>query len=177
MPRGAYAEVIEGPPRRVSQAGGKLAIEPRLTRASARRRRSGRRLGRIAAARLHAGAALSRLRRGRSAAAGRLRSFRRLERRNRRRGPTRLRSRRRRSANPKDRDAREAAPARAHSVARRGRPRKKSPRRNIARLAEIPPEAAPLIDLLVEERLLSSDTRAERRAGAIDAGGDDRADA
>jgi hypothetical protein len=34
----------------------------------------------------------------------------------------------------------------------------KSPRRNIARRSDIPPEAEALIDLLVEERLLSSDT-------------------
>ena len=31
MPRGAYQEVIEGPARRVEEAGGKLAIEPALT--------------------------------------------------------------------------------------------------------------------------------------------------
>ena len=37
-------------------------------------------------------------------------------------------------------------------------PTPKSPRRNIAHLADIPEEAAPLINLLVEERLLSTDT-------------------
>ena len=31
MPRGAYQDVIEGPARRVEEAGGKLAIEPALT--------------------------------------------------------------------------------------------------------------------------------------------------
>ena len=31
MPRGAYHDVIEGPARRVEEAGGKLAIEPALT--------------------------------------------------------------------------------------------------------------------------------------------------
>jgi hypothetical protein len=31
MPRGAYNDVIEGPARRVEEAGGKLAIEPALT--------------------------------------------------------------------------------------------------------------------------------------------------
>ena len=34
----------------------------------------------------------------------------------------------------------------------------KTPRRNIARRADIPTEAAPLVDLLVEERLLATDT-------------------
>ena len=41
-------------------------------------------------------------------------------------------------------------------------PDTKTPRRNIARRADIPAEAAPLIDLLVEERLLSVDTRVSR---------------
>ena len=41
-------------------------------------------------------------------------------------------------------------------------PDTKTPRRNIARRADIPLEAAPLIDLLVEERLLSVDTRVSR---------------
>lgn len=36
------------------------------------------------------------------------------------------------------------------------------PRRNIARRADVLPEAAPLVDLLVEERLLSVDTRVAR---------------
>ena len=41
-------------------------------------------------------------------------------------------------------------------------PDSKTPRRNIARRSDIPREAAPLIDLLVEERLLSRDTRVTR---------------
>ena len=36
-------------------------------------------------------------------------------------------------------------------------PDTKAPRRRVARLSEIPPEARPLIDLLVEQRLLSTD--------------------
>jgi hypothetical protein len=64
---------------------------------------------------------------------------------------------------PKDRKARE-------TLLRRGLipwlagidPDPKSPRRNIARRSEIPEEAAPLIDLLVEERLLSTDTMATK---------------
>ena len=39
-------------------------------------------------------------------------------------------------------------------------PDSKTPRRNIARRAKIPSDSTPLIDLLVEERLLSRDTRA-----------------
>jgi hypothetical protein len=41
-------------------------------------------------------------------------------------------------------------------------PDSKTPRRNIASRSDIPVEAAPLIDLLVEERLLSADTRVTR---------------
>ena len=41
-------------------------------------------------------------------------------------------------------------------------PDSKAPRRNIARRADIPPETAPLIDLLVEERLLSVGVRTTR---------------
>jgi len=47
-------------------------------------------------------------------------------------------------------------------------PDSKSPRRNIARRSEIPAEAAPLIDLLVEERLLSTDARMERDASGAE---------
>lgn len=60
---------------------------------------------------------------------------------------------------PRDRAARE-------TLLRRGLipwlagvdPESKSPRRNIARRSDIPAETIPLIDLLVEERLLSTDT-------------------
>jgi formylglycine-generating enzyme required for sulfatase activity len=41
-------------------------------------------------------------------------------------------------------------------------PDTKTARRNIARRSDIPSEAAPLLDLLVEERLLSADTRLTR---------------
>ena len=40
-------------------------------------------------------------------------------------------------------------------------PNSKSPRRNIARRSDIPEEARPLIDLLVEERLLSTDIQVD----------------
>jgi hypothetical protein len=70
---------------------------------------------------------------------------------------------------PKDRKARE-------TLLRRGLipwlagidPDSKAPRRNIARRSEIPDEAAPLIDLLVEERLLSSDTVAVKDASGVE---------
>jgi hypothetical protein len=70
---------------------------------------------------------------------------------------------------PKDRKAREA-------LLRRGLipwlagidPDSKSPWRNIARSSEIPDEAVPLIDLLVEERLLSTDARVERDASGAE---------
>jgi hypothetical protein len=45
-------------------------------------------------------------------------------------------------------------------------PDTKRPRRNIARQSDIPEAARPLINLLVEERLLSTDTQVERIEGA-----------
>jgi hypothetical protein len=44
-------------------------------------------------------------------------------------------------------------------------PESKTPRRHIARRSDIPAEAAPLIDLLAEERLLSLDTSLAREVG------------
>ena len=41
-------------------------------------------------------------------------------------------------------------------------PESRTPRRNIARRADIPVESLPLLDLLAEERLLSRDTRVAR---------------
>ena len=60
MPRGAYQDVIEGPARRVEEAGGKLAHRTSADATAAGRYR-GRRRRRAATARLHARAALSRL--------------------------------------------------------------------------------------------------------------------
>src|SRR4029077_4412873 len=81
------------------------------------------------------------------------------DRRGRRAGP---RSGGRYARLPRDREARLA-------LLRRGLipwlagvdPDTKTPRRNIARRADIPPEAAPLIDLLVEQRLLLTDVEKE----------------
>jgi Novel STAND NTPase 1 len=162
MPRGAYHDVIEGPARRVEEAGGKLAIEPALTQ---------RLLIDIEAG---AGDALPLL----------AFTLEQLYLDYRQTGALRLvdyekfggikgaidaaveRALVRADADPRiprDREARLA-------LLRRGLipwlagvdPDTKTPRRNIARRADIPAEAAPLIDLLVEERLLSVDTRVSR---------------
>ena len=163
MPRSAYAEVIAGPARRLEQAGGKLAIEPRLTERLLADVEAGGGsdalpllaftleqllldYGAAGALRLADYAAFGGLRGAIDAAVAR--AFVRAD------ADPRL---------PKDREAR-------LTLLRRGLipwlagidPDSKSPRRNIARRSDIPPEAAPLIGLLVEERLLSSDTRAER---------------
>jgi hypothetical protein len=177
MPRGAYQDVIEGPARRVEEAGGKLAIEPALTQRLLVDIEGGagdalpllaftleqlyldyRQTG---AMRLEDYEKFGGLRGAIDAAVER--AFARAD------GDSRI---------PRDRAARLA-------LLRRGLipwlagvdPDNKTPRRNIARRADIPNEAEPLIDLLVEERL---------RRHALDAGSadwrrntriDDRADA
>lgn len=155
MPRGAHNDVIEGPTRRVEEAGGKLAIEPALTQ---------RLLIDIEAG---AGDALPLLAFAleqlyldyRQTGALRLVDY---EKFGGVKGAIEAAVERalvRADADPcipRDREARLA-------LLRRGLipwlagvdPDTKTPRRNIARRADIPPEAAPLIDLLVEERLLS----------------------
>jgi WD40 repeat protein len=162
MPRGAYSDVIEGPARRVEEAGGKLAVEPALTQ---------RLLVDVEAG---AGDALPLL----------AFTLEQLYLDYRQSGALRFvdyekfggikgaidaaveRALARADADPRiprDREARLA-------LLRRGMipwlagvdPDSKTPRRNIARRSDIPPEAAPLIDFLVEERLLSVDTRVAR---------------
>jgi len=162
MPRGAYQDVIEGPARRVEQAGGKLAIEPALTE---------RLLVDIEAG---AGDALPLLAFTleqlyldyRQTGALRLKDY---EAFGGVKGAIDAAIERafvRADADPRiprDRAAR-------LMLLRRGLipwlagvdPDSKTPRRNIARRADIPAEAAPLINLLVEERLLSVDTRSTR---------------
>jgi WD40 repeat protein len=159
MPRGAYQDVIEGPARRVEEAGRKLAIEPALTERLLFDIEGGagdalpllaftleqlyldyRQTG---AMRLKDYEKFGGLRGAIDAAVER--AFARAD------GDSRI---------PRDRAARLA-------LLRRGLipwlagvdPDSKTPRRNIARRADIPNEAEPLIDLLVEERLLSVDTR------------------
>jgi WD40 repeat protein len=159
MPRGAYEDVIEGPARRVEEAGRKLAIEPALTERLLFDIEGGagdalpllaftleqlyldyRQTG---AMRLKDYEKFGGLRGAIDAAVER--AFARAD------GDSRI---------PRDRTARLA-------LLRRGLipwlagvdPDSKTPRRNIARRGDIPKEAEPLIDLLVEERLLSVDMR------------------
>jgi WD40 repeat protein len=159
MPRGAYQDVIEGPARRVEESGGKLAIEPALTQRLLIDIEGGtgdalpllaftleqlyldyRQTG---AMRLKDYEKFGGLRGAIDAAVER--AFARAD------GDSRI---------PRDRAARLA-------LLRSGLipwlagvdPDSRTPRRNIARRADIPNEAEPMIDLLVEERLLSVDTR------------------
>ena len=156
--RGNYKDVVEGPARRFAEAGEKLTIEPKLTQ------------------RL-----LEDIDKGGGSDALPLLAFtlEQLFKDYRRSGVLRLqdyedfggltgaidaaveRTLQRAYDNPripKEREEREA-------LLRRGLipwlagidPETKTPRRNIAHRSEIPDEAAPLIDLLVEERLLSTD--------------------
>ena len=169
LPRGAYKDVIEGPARRFAYGGGKLTIEPQLTERLLEDLEKGggdalpllaftleqlfleyRRSGVL---RLADYEEFGELRGAIDAAVGR--AFRRAD------ADPNI---------PKDRRARE-------TLLRRGLipwlagidPDTKSPRRNIARRSDIPEEARPLIDLLVEERLLSTDTYliAEDEPGTI----------
>ena len=162
MPRGAYQDVIEGPARRVEEAGGKLAIEPALTQRLLVDIEAGagdalpllaftleqlyldyRQTG---ALRLEDYEKFGGLKGAIDAAVERV--FAHAD------ADARI---------PRDREAR-------LTLLRRGLipwlagvdPDSKTPRRNIARRADIPAEAASLIDLLVEERLLSVDTHSTR---------------
>ncbi len=159
IPRGAFEDVIEGPAHRLEEAGGKLAIEPALTQ---------RLLIDIEAG---AGDALPLL----------AFTLEQLYLDYRQTGALRLgdyekfggikgaidaaveRAFARADVDPRiPRDRAERL-----ALLRRGLvpwlagvdPDSKTPRRNIARRADMPAESAPLIDLLVEERLLSVDTR------------------
>ena len=162
MPRGAYQDVIEGPARRVEEAGGKLAVEPALTQRLLIdiEGGAGDALPLLAftleqlyldycktgALRLADYQTFGGLKGAIDAAVER--AFARAD------ADLRI---------PRERATRLA-------LMRRGLipwlagvdPDSKTSRRNIARRADIPAEAAPLIDLLVEERLLSVDTRSTR---------------
>jgi WD40 repeat protein len=157
MPRGAYKDVIEGPARRYTAAGGALTIEPQLTERLLDDLDKGggsdslpllaftleqlfldyRRSGALRVTNYEDFGGLK----GAIDAAIE-RAFARAD------SDSRI---------PRDRKAREA-------VLRRGLipwlagidPDSKSPRRNVARRSDIPDEARPLIDLLVEERLLTT---------------------
>jgi hypothetical protein len=163
MPRGTFAEVIEGPALRVDEAGGKLGIDPRLTERLLAEIGAGGGsdalpllaftleqlyldYGQTGSLKLAHYEAIGGLRGAIDAAVERVLM--------RADADARI---------PRDYDARLA-------LLRRGLipwlagidPDSKTPRRNIARRSDIPPEAAPLIDLLIAERLLSSDTHIER---------------
>jgi WD40 repeat protein len=162
MPRGAYQEVVEGPARRAEEAGGKLTIEPALTQ---------RLLVDIEAG---AGDALPLLAFAleqlyldyRQTGALRLTDY---EKSGGLKGAIDAaveRALARADADPRiprDREARLALLHRGLIPWLAGiDPDSKTPRRNIARRSDIPAEAAPLIDNLIEERLLSADTRVTR---------------
>ncbi|SEE86480.1 WD-40 repeat-containing protein [Rhizobiales bacterium GAS191] len=159
MPRGAYTEVIAGPARRLTEAGGKLALEPQLTQRLLEDVEKGGgsdalpllaftleqlylEHGRAGALKLADYEGFGGLKGAIDAAVKR--AFIRAD------ADPRI---------PRERAARE-------TLLRRGLipwlagidPDSKSPRRNIARRGDIPPEAEPLIEFLVDERLLSTDT-------------------
>ena len=163
MPKVSYKEVIEGPARRFVSAGGKLGVEPQLTLRLLEdidKSGSGDALPLLAftleqlfleyrsagALRLKYYEEFGGLRGAISAAVERALA----------RADTDARV-------PRDRKAREA-------LLRRGLipwlagidPDTKSPHRNIARRRDIPEDALPLIDYLVEERLLSTDAQVIR---------------
>lgn len=165
MPRNTYREVIEGPAKRVVEAGGRLSIEPQLIdRLLEDIEKGGGKdalpllaftlqqlyleYGRAGVLQVENYEAFGGLKGAINAAVGR--AFRRADK------DPRI---------PQDRAAREA-------LLRRGLipwlagvdPDTKSPRRNIARRSDVPAEAVPLIDLLIEERLLSTDTVLEKDA-------------
>ena len=165
MPRNAYKDVIEGPARRYVEAGAKLGIEPQLTQRLLDDLDKGggsdalpllaftleqlfleyRRAGILRRTDYEAFGGL----RGAIDAAV-ARAFARAD------ADPRI---------PRDRVAR-------GMLLRRGLipwlagidPDTKSPRRNIARRSDVPPEAGPLIDLLIEERLLATDSVAVKDA-------------
>ena len=162
MPRGAYHDVIEGPARRVEESDGKLAIEPALTQQL------------MADIEAGTGDALPLLAFTleqlyldyHQTGALRLRDYQKFGGLNGAIDAAVERAFARADTEP--RIPRERA-ARL-DLLRRGLipwlagvdPDSKSPRRNIARRIDIPAEAAPLIDLLVEERLLAASARKTR---------------
>ena len=162
MPRAAYAEVIEGPARRVREAGGRLTIDPLLTSRLLQDIEQGAgadalpllavtleelylEVRQSGAPRLADYLALGELRGAIDAAVGRA-----LKRADASRDI------------PRDRAGREAALRRGFIPWLAGvDPDTRAVRRNIADYSDIPDDAKPLLDLLVEERLLSTDVRRE----------------
>ncbi|MGO9132882.1 MAG: TIR domain-containing protein [Methylovirgula sp.] len=169
MPRGAYSEVIEGPVRRYVAAGHQLAIEPGLVQALLADLEQGSGsdalpllafmleqlfldYGRAGTLRLADYRAFGGLKGAIDRAVAR--AFQRAD------SDSRI---------PHDPKAREALLRRGFIPWLAGTdPDSKSPRRNIARRKDIPDEAKPLIDLLVEEHLLATDTVIEKDAAGQD---------
>lgn len=162
MPHGAYKEVIEAPAKRLVEAGGRLVIEPQLTERLLEDIEKGS--GKDALPLL--AYTLEQLYRE-YGAAGALRlsdydNFGGIEGAIERSIERALKAADQDPQIPRDRDARLL-------LIRRGLipwlagidPDSKSPRRNIARRSDIPKDARPLIDRLVEERLLSTDVAKE----------------
>jgi TIR domain len=158
MPRGAYMEVIAGPARRATEAGGKLAIEPQLTQRLLEDIEKGGgsdalpllaftleqlylEYGRAGVLKLADYQQFGGLKGAIDAAVER--AFARAD------ADIRI---------PRDRSEREKLLRLGFIPWLAGiDPDSNNPRRNIARRSEIPREAVPLIELLVEERLLSTD--------------------
>lgn len=161
MPRVSFKEVIEGPVRRFNEAGGRLALDPQLTLAileDIERGGGSDALPLLAFTLeqlfLECGGAGT-LRRADYEAFGGLTGA--------------IRAAVSRALARADGDRRiPSDPAAREALLRRGLvpwlagidPDTKAPRRNVARRDDIPAEALPLIDLLVEERLLSTDSTA-----------------
>ncbi|MGR9286546.1 nSTAND1 domain-containing NTPase [Rhizobium johnstonii] len=161
MPQGSYKEIIEGPSRRFTEAGGKLLIEPQLTM---RLLDDLDKAGGSDTLPLLAFTLEQLFLENRGASTLRLSDYETFGglkgvidaavKRAFARADTDPRI-------PSDRAARE-------TLVRRGLipwlagidPDSKSPRRNIARRSDIPAEAKPLVDLLIEERLLTTDRKA-----------------
>ena len=158
MPRAAYNDVIEGPARRFVNAGGRLTIDPQLTQ---RLLADIERGGGSDALPLLAFTLEQLFIEYRRAGALRLQNYEEF-------GGGAIDAAVERAFSRADTDARIPRERKAReALLRRGLipwlagidPDTRSPRRNIARRADIPEEARALIDLLVEERLLTTDTR------------------
>ena len=169
LPRGSYIEVIQGPAQRLEQCGGKLVIDPRLTERLLADIEAGGGsdalpllaftleqlyvdYGRSGVLKLGDYEAFGGLRGAIDAVVER--------------------ALKRADADPRIPRERETR----LRLLRRGLipwlagidPDSKSARRHKARRSDIPPEAAPLIELLVEERLLSADAGTERDESGSD---------
>jgi formylglycine-generating enzyme required for sulfatase activity len=165
MPRAAYKDVIEGPARRFQEAGGKLDIEPRLTHRLLEdiEKGAGRdalpllafaleqlflEYGAGGALRLDDYETFGGLRGAINAAVERV--FVRAD------ADARI---------PRERSAREMLLRRGLIPWLAGMdPETRSPRRNIALKEDIPAEAATLVELLVDERLLATDATKSKNA-------------